>query len=114
MLGFSIFLILYVLDNFSLGFSLQAGNLESLPDAPTTSDLTTTTGTSTNSASSNGYVGSGFGETEKTLNIAFGYVRSIAGLVLLVFGIIGAIWGIFKKEDDDEEEEEPDVIVTTK
>lgn len=37
------------------------------------------------------------------------------GIVLLVIGIIGSIWGCFKNydDDDDEEEEEEKVIVTT-
>lgn len=37
---------------------------------------------------------------------AMGWVRGIAGIVLVVVGLVGIIWGLFKKNSAEEEAEE--------
>lgn len=75
---------------------------------PTTSS---TTGGQTTTVSAGGLTNA---EPEKTLNLAFGWVRGISGLILLIVGIVGSIMGCFKNYDDEDEEEEEQIIVTTK
>lgn len=53
-------------------------------------------------------------ETEKTMAIGFGWIRGLSGLLFLILGIIGSIWGCFKENDHDDDEEEEDIITTAK
>lgn len=73
---------------YSLGFSLQGGNLDATQPIPFVKE-------------------DGTEDTMfKNLNMAFTWIRGVLGIIFIIFGFIGLIWGIFKKSDDEDDEEE--------